>query len=137
MAIPNWLGRAAIGIAVLVMALFVVRGSCSGYDSRRHVNEAMGEAAPLKARIEEFHREHRRLPQTGEAAALRLQEASLSSARRIEWSGANRMLVITMGREPYANKRFGWAARERDGALEWTCRPIDIDAKHLPADCRP
>ena len=81
---PSWVGRTVIAIAVLLLALFVVRGSCSGYDSRARVSDAMAESAPLKAQVEEFHRKRGALPEGAEAAAFRVEAGKLKAARRIE-----------------------------------------------------
>jgi len=33
--------------------------------------------------------------------------------------------------------RFEIAAQEKDGAIAWTCRPIDLALEMLPFSCRP
>lgn len=127
-----------LALAALVLgagALFYV-ATYSGYDSRRFVGEAIKEAEPLKARIVEYHHRTRALPQGAEAKALRLDSSGLKRARSVEWDATRAMLVVTMEGKPYPGKRFGWMAEARDGSLEWTCRPIDMESKYLPAACR-
>ena len=132
----RWIGRIAVAAAMILVVLLVLKGSCSGYDNRRIVTEAINEAAPVKARVEEFYRKNGALPKGADAAAFRLDATQLRSARRIEWSATGRALVITMDGEPYAGKRFAFEPSERDGHFEWTCFAIEMEAKYLPAACR-
>ena len=122
---------AAVGLGALLLV-----ATNSGYDSRRFVGEAITEAEPLKARILEHHQRTKALPQGAEAKALRLDGPALKRARSVEWDATRGMLVVTMEGQPYPGKRFGWIAEAREGHLEWTCRPIDMEPKHLPAACR-
>ena len=121
--------------AVLGIGAFLFVATHSGYDSRRHVGEAIEEAAPFKARVAEFHERNKALPQAADAPMLR-QDQKLRRARSVEWDAGRRMIVVTMDGQPYPGKRFGWIADEREGRLEWTCRPLDMEAKYLPAACR-
>jgi hypothetical protein len=132
----RWISRVAVAAAVVLVVLVILKGSCSGYDTRRVVSEAIGEAAAVKARVEEFYRKNAALPGAADAPAFRIDATQASSARRIEWNATARSVVITMDGEPYAGKRFAFEPVVRDGRLDWTCRSIDIDVKYLPAACR-
>lgn len=122
----------ALGLAI-VAVLYV--GANSGYDSRRHVTDAMEEARPLKARIEQFHTKNKSLPQPGDMKAAKT-ELSLKQAREVDWDAAQRSIVVTMDGQPYPGKKFAYVAEIKDDRLEWACRPLTLEAKYLPANCR-
>jgi pilin len=123
---------AAIAAAVLLIALLVWKGSCSGYDSRRAVSEAIAEAAPLKARVEQLYASKAALPKAGDPE-FRIDKPK--SAQRIEWN-PKAGVIITMEGQPYPGKSFAYEPIVQDGRIEWTCRALDIETKYLPAACR-
>jgi hypothetical protein len=129
------LALVALAAVVLGVGAFLVVAANSGYDSRRHVNEAIAEAAPFRARIVEFYERNKALPRAADAPMLR-QDQRLRRARSVEWNADTGMLVIAMDGHRYPGKRFAFVAEIRDGRLEWGCRPIDIESKYLPASCR-
>jgi hypothetical protein len=124
-----------IGGAVLGIVGFLYVASHSGYDSRAHITEAINEASPLKDRVADFHAKNKSLPQAADVAAAK-GALALKRARGIDWDPARRMVVITMEGEPYPGKRFAYVAEPRDDRIEWVCRPLDLEAKFLPAVCR-
>ena len=121
---------------VLGLAVLFYVATHSGYDSRRYVSEAIKAAESLKARVVSYHESKKALPKGGEAQAFRAEVAQLDRVRAIEWDASREMVVITMDGTWYPGKRFGFVAEIREGRIEWVCRPIDIEAKHLPAACR-
>ena len=106
-----------------------------GFRPRAIVTHAIDEAMPLRARIDEFHANNRRLPDGAAAATYRL-DRELNYTKSVVWSPAERMLIVTMGENMHRGKRFGWKAEPRGASIEWKCSGIDLEAKYLPANCR-
>lgn len=132
-----WIGRITIAVAVVLLGYLVLVGSCSGYEPRRYVMEAISESLPLRQAVEIHYRSRGALPASSRELQLRPESMKLRYAQRVEWNAADRMVVVTMEPERYRGKRFGWvAAGGPGGAVEWTCKTIDLEAKYLPADCR-
>ena len=125
---------------LLIVALpgglaYVAAAAQIEYQQRARVTEGVAAAASLKAPIAEFYAERRRLPGPAEAAQFRYAE-KLQHTAAVGWDPARRSIVATMG-ERFGGRSFEFAAQEKDGALEWTCRPIDLEPKLLPLSCRP
>jgi nitrogen regulatory protein PII-like uncharacterized protein len=84
--------------------------------------------------VTEFYQTEKRLPGVQEAEQFRHKEPMEHTAS-VAWDPARRAIVVTMG-EPLDGKRFEIAAEEKQGALKWTCRSINLDPQRLPASCR-
>ena len=123
-----------VAIAGILFLIYVALGT--GYDSRRHVAEAMQEALPVRDDVMEFRRKNGTWPQAQDATRLAAAAPRPEQARSIRYDPARRAVVVTMGHGPYEGKRFGFFGQDRDGKPEWTCHPIDLEPKYLPANCR-
>jgi len=126
------LGLTALGIVCLVVYI----GFGSGYNSRRHIANAIEDAGRLKADVAAFRLKNNRWPDAREAAQMPGAKKQYYDVRAIGYDAEKKAVVITMDKLPYEGKRFGFFAEDRDGKLEWACRRIDIDTKYLPAGCR-
>ena len=128
----------AIGAFLIIVIpgwmIYVTAQAQIEYSHRERIGEGMMAAVALKVSIAEFHANERRLPGAQEAAQFAYREP-LKFTKTVTWDPARRAIVATMG-EREEGRRFELLAVEKDGALEWTCRTIDLDAKYLPASCR-
>ena len=104
------------------------------YHGREQVAEAARIAGELRVPVAEFHQQHGRLPGPQEAARFQHAEKMRYTAS-VGWDAGRGAIVATMA-ERFKDRRFEMAATAKDGKLEWTCRPIDLDPKYLRADCR-
>jgi hypothetical protein len=104
------------------------------YSHRERASEGLSIAMTLREPVAVFHANERRLPGPKEMAQFTHREP-MKFTKSVAWDPARVALVVTLG-ERENGKRFELAAAEKDGALQWTCRTIDFDAKYLPASCR-
>jgi hypothetical protein len=128
----------ALGALLLIVIpawmIYVSAQAQYEYQSRAQVAEAARIAYELRTPVAEFHQQHGRLPGPQEAARFQHAEKMKFTAS-VRWDAGRRAIVATMA-ERFKDKRFELAATEKEGKLEWTCRPIDLDPKYLRADCR-
>ena len=122
----------AAAAAFILFNLYIMFGY--GYESRATVNEAIAASRPMREAVMAFRASNGRWP--GEADAGRFRVADPGPARSIAYDAAQKGVVITMSGSRYEGKRFIFAGEDRDGVPAWSCRPIDIEAKYLPAACR-
>ncbi len=120
-----------LGLPLLIL---IAIPSYSDYVPRAKVVDALALTHPLKTSISEFHANNKRLPTSQEAEKFRADGGKYAEA--LVYDVDKRMIVVTMREGSYKNKRFALTAEEKDGALVWTCRTIDLEAKYLPSSCR-
>jgi hypothetical protein len=101
------------------------------------VLEGVFNATALQRDVGEFYAEHKRFPSPQEQDRFRFRKP-VEHTESILYDAEQRRIVVTMSdsSSSIAGKRFAMHAREERGALEWTCRTIDLDQKYLPATCR-
>ncbi|HUK05408.1 MAG TPA: pilin [Burkholderiales bacterium] len=121
-AIPGWMAYAAAAAQI-------------EYQNRARVAEGLSVAASLRLPIAEFYEANRRLPGPDEAAQFR-HLGALQHTASVGWDPARKAIVAVMGAR-LEGGRFEIAAQEKDGAIAWTCRPIDLAPEMLPFSCRP
>ena len=133
---PSWATALGALLIIVIPACIAYAGAMAQieYSHRERVSEGLGAAVSLKAAVNEFHTENRRLPGPQEAAQF-LGRDPLKFTDSVGWDPARRSIVVTMG-EKEGGRRFELAATEKDGALQWTCRTLDLDRQYLPASCR-
>ena len=130
-----WTALGAFGLALVPLLLPLVAIPEYQYRAdRERVIEGVLTASALKSPITEFYERHKRLPDPQEAAQFR-HSSPMNFTASVGWDAARKAIVATMG-ERFNGKRFEIAAEERDGALVWTCRTIDLEPKYLPGACR-
>lgn len=127
------LGAIALALAPLVPVLVMVQ-EYEYRANRDKVAEGVSIAATLQSPIAAFYEKHKRLPDPQEAAQFRHSSPTKFTAS-VGWDATRKAVVATMG-ERFNGKRFEIAAEEKDGALVWTCRSIDLEPKYLSAACR-
>jgi len=134
----KWRVKHILIVLVLVtIAVLVAIPSYVGYRSRALINEAISDVAPLKLRVVEYYVKHERFPLATEAAEFQLAPSDLKRAKSVVWDPAGRSIVVTVAEpQSVSGKRFALYVEKRSDALVWTCRSIDLDAKHMPAYCR-
>lgn len=125
---------ALLVIVVPAMMTYAVVSAQRDYSQRERIAEGLSAALTLKAPISEFYARERRLPGPQEAAQFNYSSA-LKHTASVGWDSARRAIVGNMG-ERFDGGRFEMAAVEKDGTLQWVCRPIELDRKYFPADCR-
>ena len=133
---PSWLTAlgALLIIAIPACIAYAVAMAQIEYSHRERVSEGLHAAVSLREAVNEFYAEERSLPGPQEAAQF-LGRDPLKHTASVGWDPGRRSIVVVMG-EKEEGLRFELAAVERDGALQWTCRTIDLDSKYLPASCR-
>jgi hypothetical protein len=134
-----WTALGAVGLALapLVPALVVVLVFVPEYEyraNREKVAEGLSIAATLQSPVAGFYETHKRLPDPREAAQFR-HSSPMKFTASVGWDAPRKAIVATMG-ERFNGKRFEIAAEEREGALVWTCRTIDLERKYLHGACQ-
>ena len=124
-----------VAIVVVGVVLWAVPAS-QGYKTRGWVSDAIGEAAPMREGVFRFRQSQGKWPGVADAAKFKVDRSQLKRARSIEYDPANRAVVITMDPEQLGGQRFAFYGEESPEGPGWSCRRIDIEAKHLPASCR-
>jgi len=127
------LGAIVLALVPLVPVLVMVQ-EYEFRANREKVTEGVSIAAALKSPIAAFYEKHKRLPDAREAAQFR-HASSMKFTASVGWDATRKAIVATMG-ERFNGKRFEITAEERDGALVWTCRTIDLEPEYLSASCR-
>jgi hypothetical protein len=125
--------RAPAVAAVLVLGALVATAPTM-YDRYREKTvhrEALESAENLRAQVDRFYAERRRLPEPAEAAAFRFEPHH--RARLIAFEPEQKRILVTMGG---TGRRFALIALESGGSLRWTCRAIDVPENDLPPRCR-
>jgi hypothetical protein len=118
------------------LLLFVLYAVNAGYDSRRHVGNAIAAAVPVKDLVMAYRMASGKWPVEADAGRLRLTPNESRGARSIVYDPSRKAIVITMAGPWYEGKRFEFVGEDRVEGPVWSCRRIDIDAKYLPASCR-
>lgn len=101
------------------------------YQERTVHREALEAAESLRAQIDRFYAERRRLPEHAEVAPFRIERHH--RARLIAFEPEQKRILVTMGG---TGRRFALVALESGGSLRWTCRAIDVPENDLPPRCR-
>ena len=127
--------RALALLALVGVVVAIAIPAYQGYRPRALINEAVADSIELRTRVSNFYETQRRLPQESEAGKFRASASDLKRAQAVVWDAVGRRIVVTVG-DPQPGKRFALEAEERDGALVWTCRTIDLEPKYLPGGCR-
>lgn len=136
-----WKLFSAVFAGVLAPIVPFVLGAMStgyeGYAERAKVLEGVSYATALQREIDAFYGEHKRLPGLQEQERFRYRKP-MQYTHSIVYDTERRMIVVTMddSSSTIAAKRFAMHAQEENGALEWTCRTIDLNRKYLTATCR-
>ena len=122
----------------LVLPLFLVigPGAYSDYTPRVKVSEGVSLAGALRNEIGEFYAQNRRLPGPQEATQYRVEKSMMKYTDSVVYEAERKMIIVTMRDSYLAGKRFAMYATEKDGALTWDCRSIDLEKKYLPGACR-
>jgi len=105
-------------------------------NARRHVDAAILESAPMRDAIMNFRRTKLYWPNAEEAEKFRVDVSSLKRARTIEWDAKKKAVVVTMAGTPFEGKKFAFNGADWQRGPQWACRPLDIDTKYLPKNCR-
>ena len=121
------------GLCILIFGFYIAFGR--GYESKRQVAIAVGEAAELRETLAAFHRKEKRWPRFDEAPRFRVDPSRLKGARSIAYDSGRRAVVVTMGRDPYEGKSFAFVPDDATPP-RWSCKTIDLDIKYLPDSCR-
>lgn len=130
-----WTALGAFGIALVpFVPVLVTFAEYEHRANRERVTEGVLGASALKPPIGEYYEKHKRLPDAQEASQFR-HSSPMNFTASVAWDAARKAIVATMG-ERFNGKRFEIVAEEKDGALVWTCRTIDLERKYLPASCR-
>ena len=130
-----WTALGAFGIALVPFVPVLVMVQEYEYRANREkVAEGVSIVATLQSPIAAFYETHKRLPDQREAAQFR-HSSPMKFTASVGWDAARKAIVATLG-EHFNGKRFEIAAQEKDGALVWTCRTIDLEPKYLSGACR-
>ena len=120
---------------VLAVIFLVAPAAYSDYMPRAKVSEGVSIAAGMRNEIAEFHVDKKRLPNPQEAERFRFS-APMKYTESVAYDAERKMIIVTM-RDSYSEgKRFAMHAIEKEGALTWSCRTIDLPRKYLPGACR-
>lgn len=134
---PSWGSAIAgliLGLALPMGAVAMAVSAYSDFSARSKVADAMVAATDTRIAVNEFHEKNRRLPNREEGAGL-AKPPTARQAKSIAWDATGRRIVITLA-DPLAGRQFALQADERDGAITWTCRNIDIPRRATLASCR-
>ena len=128
------IGALATGVLWLCIVYIAVAPLYADYTPRAKVSEAVLSASGMRNDLTEFFEGERRLP--GPAEASRFRAASPSKyVENVAYEPGESRIVVTL-REVQPGKRFALYATVKDGALDWSCRTIDVERKYLPSGCR-
>jgi type IV pilus assembly protein PilA len=126
-------GAAMLIVVPAAMAWAVAQAQLD-YNRRARVSEGLSAAVEHRNAVSEFHANHHRFPEAAEVAPA-APAVKLRFTKSVSWDPARQSVVVTLG-EREEGRRFELAATQKEGALEWTCRSIDLDSRYLPASCR-
>ena len=116
-------------------ALIVAPAMYADYTPRAKVSDGIMSIFSVRQAIDEFYAEHKRFPTQQEAQTFRAEGSKY--LRSAVYDAERRTIVITWGEEsPFNGKRVALHAEEKDGAIYWRCRTIDLEKKYLPLTCR-
>jgi hypothetical protein len=121
-------------IVIPALMVYVVAIAQYEYGQRVRIREGVYAADELKKPVAEFYLAQRRLPGAQEAARFQYAKPMKFTAS-VGWDAGRGAIVVVLG-ERFDGKRFELAPVGKDGALEWTCRGIDLEQSLLPPNCR-
>jgi hypothetical protein len=142
------LGAVVIGIAAAAMAWgpfsWAIRDYYADYNARNVVPAGIPIAQRLAREVSAFYKAHGRLPDSEEAKKLSSAERLLPSGitlsnigvRDVVYDAPTKRIVITYSYFLIDGKRIAVHATEKAGALDWSCRAIDVPRKLLPTACK-
>jgi hypothetical protein len=127
-------GAVILALAYGTLPIVFMPSPYVDYTPRAKVSEAILASNSMRAAVTDFYQQHRRLPNTVEAARFAGEPSRY--VRSMVYDAENRVIVVTMS-DPFPGKRFALRPIEERGELAgWKCGPIDLERKNMPGSCR-
>ncbi|HYG53984.1 MAG TPA: pilin [Burkholderiales bacterium] len=124
-------------IAIIAIIAAVAIPSYGDYTNRAQASEAVSLLSGAKAPLAEYFANHKKWPDklAGETQGKYTESVVISKG-----AGTAGEIELTATMRPAVDRRVaGKSVRmfSRDGGASWTCAPGTMEAKNLPAVCRP